>query len=68
MFSDNIDDHGSHWLNIQQMHAWYQYPVESRDALSMLKWGNSHHCENIHSWISLSGDLTFSHQDGMFGF
>ncbi len=26
------------------------------------------HCENIHSWISLSGDLAFSHQDGIYGF
>jgi hypothetical protein len=25
-------------------------------------------CENIHSWISLSGDLVFSHQQGIYGF
>jgi hypothetical protein len=25
-------------------------------------------CENIHSWISLSGDLVFSHQQGIHGF
>jgi hypothetical protein len=25
-------------------------------------------CENIHSWISLSGDLALSHQDGFYGF
>ncbi len=25
-------------------------------------------CENIHSWISLSGDLVFSHQQGLYGF
>ncbi len=25
-------------------------------------------CDNIHSWISLSGDLAFSHQDGIYGF
>jgi hypothetical protein len=24
-------------------------------------------CDNIHSWISLSGDLAFSHQDGIYG-
>jgi hypothetical protein len=24
--------------------------------------------DNIHSWISLSGDLAFSHQDGIYGF
>ena len=26
------------------------------------------YCDNIHSWISLSGDLAFSHQDGIYGF
>ena len=25
-------------------------------------------CENIPTWISLSGDLAFSHQDGIYGF
>jgi hypothetical protein len=25
-------------------------------------------CENVHSWISLSGDLVFSHQQGIYGF
>jgi hypothetical protein len=25
-------------------------------------------CDNIHSWISLSGDLAFSHQHGIYGF
>jgi hypothetical protein len=25
-------------------------------------------CENIHSWISLSGDLAFSHQHGIYDF
>ena len=25
-------------------------------------------CENIHSWISLVGDLIFSHQGGIYGF
>ena len=24
-------------------------------------------CENIPTWISLSGDLAFSHQDGIYG-
>jgi hypothetical protein len=24
-------------------------------------------CENIHSWISLSGELVFSHQQGIYG-
>jgi hypothetical protein len=26
------------------------------------------HCEHIPTWISLSGDLAFSHQDGIYGF
>ena len=25
-------------------------------------------CDNIHSWISLSGDLAFSHRHGIYGF
>jgi len=25
-------------------------------------------CENIHSWISLIGDLAFSHQGEIYGF
>ncbi len=25
-------------------------------------------CDNIHSWISLVGDLAFSHQGGIYGF
>jgi hypothetical protein len=25
-------------------------------------------CDSIHSWISLSGDLAFSHHDGIYGF
>jgi hypothetical protein len=25
-------------------------------------------CEHIPTWISLSGDLAFSHQDGIYGF
>ena len=25
-------------------------------------------CDNIHSWISLSGDLAFSHQHGIYSF
>jgi hypothetical protein len=27
-----------------------------------------HMCEHIPTWISLSGDLAFSHQDGIYGF
>jgi hypothetical protein len=29
---------------------------------------NDQYCENIPMWISLSGDLAFSHQDGIYGF
>ena len=29
---------------------------------------DSSNCDNIHSWISLSGDLAFSHQHGIYGF
>jgi hypothetical protein len=25
-------------------------------------------CDHIPTWISLSGDLAFSHQDGIYGF
>ena len=28
----------------------------------------AHTCENTPTWISLSGDLAFSHQDGIYGF
>jgi hypothetical protein len=34
----------------------------------MTKYCIMRECENIHSWISLSGDLAFSHHDGMYGF
>jgi hypothetical protein len=34
----------------------------------MTKYCVMRECENIHSWISLSGDLAFSHQDGIYGF
>jgi hypothetical protein len=26
------------------------------------------YCDNIHAWISLNGDLAFSHQQGIYGF
>jgi hypothetical protein len=34
----------------------------------MIKYCVMRECDNIHSWISLSGDLAFSHQDGIYGF
>ncbi len=34
----------------------------------MTKYCIMRECENIHSWISLSGDLAFSHQDVIYGF
>ncbi len=36
--------------------------------LQMTKYCVMRECENIHSWISLSGDLVFSHQEGIYGF
>jgi hypothetical protein len=33
--------------------------------LQMTKYCIMRECENIHSWISLSGDLVFSHQQGI---
>jgi hypothetical protein len=34
----------------------------------MTKYCIMRECENIQSWISLSGDLVFSHHDGIYGF
>ena len=34
----------------------------------MTKYFVMRECENIPTWISLSGDLAFSHQDGIYGF
>jgi hypothetical protein len=34
----------------------------------MTKYCVMRECDNIHSWISLSGDLEFSHQDGIYDF
>ena len=34
----------------------------------MTKYCVMRECDNIHSWISLSGDFAFSHQDGIYGF
>jgi hypothetical protein len=34
----------------------------------MTKYCIMRECEHIPTWISLSGDLAFSHQDGIYGF
>ncbi len=34
----------------------------------MTKYCIMRECENVHSWISLIGDLVFSHQQGIYGF
>jgi len=34
----------------------------------MTKYFVMRECENIPTWISLSGDLAFCHQDGIYGF
>jgi len=34
----------------------------------MTKYCVMRECDNIHSWISLSSDLAFSHQHGIYGF
>jgi len=34
----------------------------------MTKYFVMRECENISMWISLSGDLAFIHQDGIYGF
>jgi hypothetical protein len=34
----------------------------------MTKYCVMRECENIHSWISLVGDLVFSHQGEIYGF
>ena len=36
--------------------------------LQMTKYFVMRECENIPTWISLSGDLAFSHQHGIYGF
>jgi hypothetical protein len=43
----------------------HQLPLAARQSCTKM---GTHECENIHSWISLSGDLVFSHQQGIYGF
>ncbi len=40
----------------------------STRLLQMTKYYLMRECYNIHSWISLSSDLVFSHQHGIYGF
>ena len=48
--------------------TWYLLDgAKHRETWNLLN-GAEHKCDNIHSWISLSGDLAFSHQDGIYGF
>ena len=46
------------------MFADYDGCVADADA----EYRHDIHCEHIPTWISLSGDLAFSHQDGIYGF
>ncbi len=40
----------------------------SLSLLQMSKYSVMRECEKIHSWISPSVDLAFSHQSGIYGF
>jgi hypothetical protein len=44
-----------------------RYELDVDILAGNLMWIQGPHCDNIHSWISLSGDLAFSHQDGIYG-
>ena len=73
-----LSDHGDNpytwaYLGISPTPVSNSGPHESTDG----KTGYSVHiirkrmvwqCENIQSWISLSGDLAFCHQHGIYGF
>jgi hypothetical protein len=39
----------------------------STKLLQVTKYCVMRKCDNVHSWISLSGDLVFSHQHGNYG-
>ncbi len=46
-------------------------PIASRNPKNywrIFSFIKSCQCDNIHAWISLSGDLVFSHQHGIYGF
>ncbi len=42
--------------------------LDGREEARCVCDGLSQSCENIQSWISRSGDLVFSHHDGIYGF
>jgi hypothetical protein len=46
----------------------YTKQIFSLRLPQMTKYCFMRECDNIHSWISLSGDLAFSHQHGIYGF
>ncbi len=47
---------------------------KDEDSTDSFRWDDDENgvtfdeCEHIPTWISLSGDLAFSHQDGIYGF
>jgi hypothetical protein len=48
-------------------HLWLMSDVEVTPLLKGHTFPTKE-CGNIHSWISLSGNLVFSHQQGIYGF
>jgi hypothetical protein len=69
------------WLALARKKMWWWIPsfgesyhgdvlqyakqIFSLRLPQMAKYCVMRECDNIHSWISLSGDLAFSHQDGI---
>jgi hypothetical protein len=60
------------WSNIEKKRARDDVRKDKRRGRQSRKGDDSvdksKDCENIHSWISLVGDLAFSHQGGIYGF
>jgi hypothetical protein len=48
--------------------AFFSFLTALLNSSQLIGLLSSHSCDNIHSWISLSGDLALSHQDGIYGF
>jgi hypothetical protein len=46
----------------------YEKQLLSLRLMQMTKYCIIRECDNIHSWKSISGDLAFSHQHGIYGF
>jgi hypothetical protein len=61
-------------LHIAGLDSVFGNPLQNATQLffdripQMTKYCVMRECENIHSWIYLSGDLVFSHQQGIYGF